>query len=141
MIRYSIDALRKVRSKLTFSEDAGRERHWRILLVEDDRDTALLLGSFLERAGHEVHLAADPEEAIRELVTHWPEVVIVDIGLPVMDGYELAERIRAVAHCKLIAISGYSADSARPATAVSSFDRHLVKPVDHDTLLRTLHAL
>lgn len=116
-------------------------RRMRILLVEDDLDAAGLLARFLEREGHEVHTAVDVDAAILELVTFWPDVAIVDIGLPVVDGYEVAERIRKVTHCKLIALSGYSADSAPRATAVSPFDRHLIKPVNFAALLRTLAGL
>lgn len=122
------------------SEGSGARR-MRILLVEDDPDAAGLLARFLEREGHEVHTAADADAAILELVTFWPDVAIVDIGLPVMDGYELADRIRDVAQCKLIALSGFGADSAPRNTAVSPFDRHLIKPVNFAALLRTLDGL
>ena len=116
-------------------------RGMRILLVEDDPDAAVLLARFLQQEGHDVHTATDADAAILELVTFWPELAIVDIGLPGMDGYELADRIRAVTHCHLIALSGYSAESVRPATVVSSFDRHLIKPVNFEAVRRAIHEL
>jgi DNA-binding response OmpR family regulator len=116
-------------------------RHMRILLVEDDDDSATVIARALRREGYSVRVANDADAAILEVVTFWPELAIIDIGLPVMDGYELAERIRVVAHCKLIALSGYSGDSARPATVVSCFDRHMIKPVNFPALLRTIATL
>jgi len=112
-----------------------------VLVVDDDVDYAALLAERLSREGYEVHTAADAESAILEVVTAWPDVAVVDIGLPVIDGYELAERIRDLTHCRLIALSGYRADSARPETTVTSFDRHLIKPVNVAALLQAIDEL
>jgi CheY-like chemotaxis protein len=125
-------------TQVNMSEEKPRIR---VLVVDDDVDYAALLAERLEREGHEVHTASDAESAILELVTVWPDVAIVDIGLPVVDGYELAERFRKVGHCKLIALSGYSAESARTDTVVTSFDRHLLKPVNVSVLLQAITDL
>ncbi|MEY4581542.1 MAG: hypothetical protein RL701_6245 [Pseudomonadota bacterium] len=125
-------------TQVPMSEEKPRIR---VLVVDDDTDYAALLAERLQREGHEVHTASDAESAILELVTVWPDIAIVDIGLPVVDGYELAERFRKVGHCKLIALSGYSAASARTDTVVTSFDRHLIKPVNVSALLQAIHDL
>jgi DNA-binding response OmpR family regulator len=113
----------------------------RILVVDDDLDIAEILTDVLRRQGYDVRMAPNAEAAILELVTFWPELAIIDIGLPDIDGYELAVRIRAVTDCKLVALSGYGAHSAPSETVVTSFDRHLVKPVDHAVLCNTIDAL
>jgi CheY-like chemotaxis protein len=110
----------------------------RVLLVDDDRDHSVLLQEILEKAGHEVHAVETAADALQEVESFRPEFAIVDIGLPGMDGYELARRIRDTAQCTLIALSGYTANSAPPDTAVTSFDHHFVKPLDHARLLRTI---
>ena len=110
----------------------------RVLLVDDDPHHCELLIEVLKNAGHDVRAVGDGEAALLEIESFQPELAIIDIGLPRMDGYELARRIRDRASCKLIALSGYAADSARPDTAVTSFDHHLVKPLDYRALLLVL---
>jgi CheY-like chemotaxis protein len=110
----------------------------RVLLVDDDSDHSALLKEVLEGAGHEVHAVETADAALLEVESFRPEFAIIDIGLPGMDGYELARRVRSIAACRLIALSGYSANSAPPDTAVTSFDHHFVKPFDHTRLLRTI---
>src|ERR1700759_3752336 len=102
----------------------------RVLLVDDDPSHCELLTEIFKNAGHEGRAAVDAEAALLELATFQPDLAIIDIGLPGMDGYELARRIRQRSPCKLIALSGYGADSARADTAVTSFDHHLLKPLD-----------
>lgn len=113
----------------------------RVLLVDDNIDAVELLAELLRRAGHDVRIATEPQEALREVPAFQPEVAIVDIGLPIMDGYELARQIRAtIARCGLIALSGYAAETNPPDTRVSSFDHHLTKPVEHSALMRAVAA-
>ena len=111
----------------------------RLLLVDDNVDAAELLGEFLEALGHEVSIAHDGPSALALLDRFRPEVAVLDVGLPVMDGYELARRVRAlVDDCRLIALTGYGQESDRARSAAAGFAVHLVKPVDIDLLVRAL---
>jgi CheY-like chemotaxis protein len=111
----------------------------RVLVVDDDVDGSELLAEILQTAGHEVRAVNDPVAALHEIERFAPDVAIIDIGLPGMDGYELARQVRERAQeCRLIALSGYTAGSARGDTTVTAFDQHLVKPVDRATLLRAI---
>jgi PAS domain S-box-containing protein len=116
-----------------------RARHQRrVLIVDDNVDVAELMADVLRDQGHEVAVAHDGAAALRLAETFRPEAALVDIGLPVMDGYELAVNLRArlgVACPRLIAITGYGQPGDRVRTAAAGFERHLVKPVDVDRLL------
>jgi signal transduction histidine kinase len=111
----------------------------RILLIEDNDDARESLRLLLAGAGHETYEAADGETGVRLASQLAPEVVLVDLGLPGIDGYEAARRIRA-AHpaIRLIALTGYGRDDDRARSRSAGFDAHLVKPVDfarlHDLL-------
>ena len=114
----------------------------RILVVDDNRDARELLRTILELDSHHVQEAADGVHAVRLAVSWAPEVALVDIGLPEMDGYEVARRIRkrlgkAV---RLVALTGYGDAEARRLAAVAGFDDYLVKPVDPDTLAELLRT-
>ena len=117
---------------------AGR----RILVVDDNLDSAESLALLLGLQGHEVRTAADGPEAIETARSFRPEIVFLDIGLPRMDGYEVARRMRAepgLAGAVLIAITGYGREEDVRQAMESGFDRHLVKPLDFaqlETLLR-----
>jgi CheY-like chemotaxis protein len=116
----------------------------RILVVDDNVDSADMLGEVLRGSGHEVVVANDPAAALRLLGTFSPEIAILDIGLPVMDGYELAERIHATAAasgCRLIALTGYGQQYDRARSVRTGFASHLVKPVDLDALEHIIEAL
>ena len=114
----------------------------RVLLVDDDADGVHLLAKQLERAGHTVMVTTEAQAALAAIESFRPTVAIIDLGLPVMHGYELARQIRAISSaCKLVALSGYGRESAPADTAVTSFDRHLVKPVDEGALLQTIRTL
>jgi signal transduction histidine kinase len=109
----------------------------RILVVDDNEDAAATLADFLGGRGHAVAVAGDGPSALRLLGEFAPEVALVDIGLPVMDGYELAGHFRrhpAVGGLKLIALTGYGQPTDRARTRAAGFDVHLVKPVDLATL-------
>lgn len=98
----------------------------RVLLVDDDATYSELLTEVLTNAGHEVLAVVDGEAALLEVKSFNPDLAIIDIGLPGIDGYELARRIRECVARKLVALSGFGADSAPPDTAVTRFDHHLV---------------
>ncbi|MBA3454828.1 MAG: PAS domain S-box protein [Deltaproteobacteria bacterium] len=114
----------------------------RILIVDDNEDARCLLAELLQSLGHEVNTAIDGVEALTVVQRFSPEVAILDIGLPVMDGYELASRLRAELEAtpRFIALTGYAQDSDRERTSEAGFDVHLVKPVDLSKLLRSLSA-
>jgi PAS domain S-box-containing protein len=114
-----------------------------ILIVDDNVDAAQMLGELLRQAGHEVQIAHDGAQALLLLQQFRPDVAVLDIGLPVMDGYELAEQLRAqcTGHVPyLIALTGYGQAHDRAQAKRAGFDEHLVKPVDTATLLRTVRV-
>ena len=116
---------------------AGRK----VLVVDDNRDAAETLGTILKIAGHEVWLAHDGEEALAEAARHRPEVLLLDIGLPKVDGYEVARRLRLDPQNEgllLIAVTGYGNREDRERGKLSGFDYHLVKPIDLEQLQRLL---
>jgi signal transduction histidine kinase len=120
-------------------DDAADGHGRRVLVVDDNGDAADLLAEVLRGAGHEVAIANDPWSALNLLPQFQPEVAVLDIGLPVMDGYELAARLRAThggADCRLIALTGYGREHDRQRSDEAGFSEHLVKPVDLDKLLR-----
>jgi CheY-like chemotaxis protein len=114
----------------------------RVLVVDDNEDAADLLAAALTFQGHEARVAHDGPGALRICGDDFtPQVALIDIGLPVMDGYELAERLRALPggdQLRLIAVTGYGQPSDRQRARAAGFDAHLVKPVDLDTLTRAL---
>jgi signal transduction histidine kinase len=108
-----------------------------ILVVDDNVDAAETLAMLLEASGHRVSTAHDPFDALERARAEAPQACLLDIGLPGMDGYELARRLRAqpeTRHALLVAITGYGQDSDRRLALEAGFDRHLVKPIDLDAL-------
>jgi len=113
----------------------------RILVVDDNRDSANSMAMLLEYDGHTTHTAYDGLEAVEAVDTFRPDVVLLDIGLPTLNGYEACRRIREQASdqtIRLIALTGWGQDEDRKKTAEAGFDAHLVKPVDYDQLLKLL---
>jgi PAS domain S-box-containing protein len=116
----------------------------RILIVDDNRDSAASLALMLRLMGNEVHTGHDGREAVTQAETFRPDVVLLDIGLPVLSGHEAARRIRASASgstCTLIAITGWGQDSDRTRSLEAGFDYHLVKPVEVAELLEILNRV
>jgi signal transduction histidine kinase len=111
-----------------------------ILIVEDNVDARDALRKLLELQGHRVRVAAEGTAALEVVRTAPPEVALVDIGLPGMDGYEIARRVRAGSgkRVTLIALTGYGLPEDRRRTAEAGFDVHLVKPVDYEKLAEAL---
>ena len=113
-----------------------------VLIIEDNADARESLRSFLEHEGHRVDATADGPSGLARAERSRPDVVLVDIGLPVMDGYEVARRIRARdAKVILVAISGYGQADDRQRALEAGFDAHLTKPVAPDHLLAALARL
>lgn len=105
----------------------------KLLLVEDDADVACVFSALLARIGHEVCIAADANEALRRALAERPDVVVSDIALPGMSGWELARRMRSDPLLRatiLIALSGFDRDQDRDRSLEAGFDDHLIKPVD-----------
>ena len=115
-----------------------------ILVVDDNEDAAALLVEALQLFGCDVVCDADPVSAIARAREVRPSIALLDIGLPVMDGYELARQLRAIdglSETKFIALTGHSRDQDRARSAAAGFDAHLVKPVTMDELRRTLEQI
>jgi CheY-like chemotaxis protein len=109
-----------------------------VLVVDDNQDNARGLSRLLKLLGHDVRVAHDGHEAIRQAREHRPETVLLDIGLPGMDGYQVARTLRAEDCCRgslFIAVSGYGQPDDLRRSREAGFDHHLVKPVDYDALM------
>jgi two-component system, sensor histidine kinase len=118
-----------------------RARPRRVLLIEDSADAREMLRMMLELAGHVVYDAPDGTAGLQLVNVVRPDVGIIDIGLPVMDGYEVAKRIREEPHGRrmlLLALTGYGATKDPQRSTERAFDYHLVKPVDADQLTRLI---
>jgi len=119
-------------------------RRRRVLVADDLRDSADSLGLLIESMGHEVHIAYDGAAALQVAESVRPDVALLDIGMPELDGYEACRRIRSTAwgeHMTLIAQTGWGRDDDRARTREAGFDHHLVKPVDPDALEALLRSL
>ncbi len=116
----------------------------RLLVVDDNKDAAESMSMLLEMWGYEVAFAYDGPSAL-ETARQWqPEAVFLDIGLPGMDGYEVAARLRALPQTKdavLIAITGYGQEDDRLRSRRAGIDHHLVKPVAPDALRSLIDSL
>jgi len=113
----------------------------RVLVVDDNADAAQMLATLLEAHGHAVSVEFDGTGGLARALRERPEVMLLDIGLPDMDGHELARRLRAspdTANALLIALTGYGQSEDRERARQAGFDRHLVKPADLSELLRIL---
>jgi CheY-like chemotaxis protein len=112
---------------------AARGSAKRVLLVEDNADVADTLAAYLRQLGHEVIQARDGRAGLDAALQQRPEVIVCDIGLPGLDGYEIATRVRqtpAPHGCVLIAVSGYGDSVDRERARKAGFDHHLTKPAD-----------
>lgn len=109
----------------------------RIVVIEDHEDTADLMHELLRDAGHEVRVALTGEEGLLAVRALDAEVVLCDVGLPDIDGYEVARRLRAdsaTARARLVALTGYDGDDEAQRAREAGFDQHVVKPIDPQTL-------
>jgi signal transduction histidine kinase/DNA-binding response OmpR family regulator len=119
---------------------SGRSR---ILVIEDNEDARQMLQMLLVLAGHDVHAAADGPSGVELARQKRPDIAVIDLGLPGMDGYEVARRLRKEPRpeLRLIALSGYGQAEDRRKTLEAGFDMHLVKPVDPDRLSVAIASL
>ena len=126
----------------TAPRDEPSSRRLRVLVVDDNIDAAEGLALWFKLKGFEERMAFDGPAALTAAENFHPEVVILDIGLPGLDGFEVARRLRAqpgMAHALLIALSGYGPAQARCCPQAAEFDYHLAKPVDPDKLYTLIH--
>jgi CheY-like chemotaxis protein len=117
------------------------ERGRRILVVDDNQDSAATLGHLLRLLGHEVRVLHDGAETLTVSETFRPEMILLDIGLPGLDGLEVARRLRADARFDSVvvaALTGYGSPEDRQQSHDVGFNAHFVKPVDLETLKRML---
>lgn len=116
----------------------------RILIVDDNRDSADSLGMMLKMMGNDTRTAYDGEEAVAVTAEFRPDVILLDIGLPKLNGYEACRRIRAREggeRVVVIAQTGWGQDEDRQRTHDAGFDHHMVKPVDPTALMTLLAGL
>jgi CheY-like chemotaxis protein len=113
----------------------------RILVVDDNRDAVDSLAMMLKLSGNDVEVAYEGASALRIAQSFHPDAVVLDIGLPGMDGYEVARRLRQqaeTASALIIAVTGYGQKEDRERAHAAGFDHHLVKPIEVDMLLSLL---
>jgi CheY-like chemotaxis protein len=112
-----------------------------VIVVEDNLDAAESLMMLIEVLGHRVRVVHDGPAALEAALREVPGVMLVDIGLPGMDGYELARRLRQqpeLAETRLIALTGYGREEDRRCALAAGFDHHLIKPIEFDILRQVL---
>jgi len=120
---------------------ASNGRSVRVLVVDDNVDAVLSLALVLETMGHVVRTAYDGPAALEEADAFQPQIILLDIGLPVMDGYEVARQLRQEGRSQevfLVALTGYGQEEDRQRSRDAGFDMHLVKPVDPEALQELL---
>jgi len=124
------------------SERARADRPRRLLVVEDNVDARQTLRTLLETLGHEVHEAADGEAGVAAALERRPDLVFVDIGLPLLDGYEVARRLReAKFGARLVALTGYGREDDLQRAREAGFDEHLLKPATLEQLRAAIDAV
>ncbi len=116
----------------------------RVLVVDDNTDAAELLAEWLQSLGHETRVAFDGAAALDAAEDFVPDLALVDLGLPILDGYEVARRLKLsprLMHTHLVALTGYGQESDRIRSREAGFNEHLVKPVDLDRLMAIVRAV
>jgi CheY-like chemotaxis protein len=113
-----------------------------VLVVDDNEDAGLLLAEMLRTMGHEVRVAVDGPRALDAMKHFTPHVAILDLGLPVMDGYELASELRKRlgSSVRLMALTGYGQERDRERSRNAGFDAHLVKPIGLSKILAAIEV-
>lgn len=122
---------------LSDEKERGPDSGWRVLVVDDNVDSADSIAMLLQMSGHEVRVSYSGPDAVETAVEYRPDIVLLDIGLPGIDGYEVARRLRKrpeLREVKLIAVTGYGQEADRLQSQEAGFDYHLVKPVDAQKL-------
>jgi two-component system, chemotaxis family, CheB/CheR fusion protein len=131
---------------MPFDNEPGLERgpssrRVRILVVDDHPDIVETFSRLIRMSGYEVVAARDGGDALKKAAEFHPSIILLDIGLPVLDGYEVIRRLRVEAEFRatpVVAVTGYDGEEDRLRIRDAGFDGHLVKPVPLDVLLETL---
>jgi signal transduction histidine kinase/CheY-like chemotaxis protein len=141
-VRLPLAVVTPIRSVASTSPvDDGAHVQPVVLLVDDNEDAAELLADLLRSRGCVVHVARDSAEALHKAAEVVPDIALLDIGLPVMDGYELARRLRELptwSRVRLVALTGYGQDNDRKRSIDAGFQVHLVKPIDAATVAQVV---
>jgi signal transduction histidine kinase/ActR/RegA family two-component response regulator len=140
-VESGFDAVGQLHSLAT---SAGLSSGHRVLVVDDNRDFAASLAVMLEELGNHVRVANDGAEGLEVAKEFLPNVAFLDIGMPKLNGYDLAARLRSISeleHLHLVAITGWGQEKDRQRAHVAGFDRHLVKPVESEQIVAILRAL
>jgi CheY-like chemotaxis protein len=114
----------------------------RVLIVDDNKDNAESLFRMVEAIGCNAECVIDPRQALAALARHKPHIAFLDLGMPEIDGYQLAHHIRSQysrEQIALVALTGYGDDVSRTRSRVAGFDAHLVKPASPELIESTLH--
>ena len=113
-----------------------------ILVVDDNQDAAYTISMFLELKGYKVHTRYSGKDALEAVEALRPDIVILDLAMPVMDGYETATKLRAIhgERLPLIALSGYGQQEHRRMSSEAGFNEHMVKPVDFKELIKLVQS-
>ena len=120
-----------------------RQRRRRLMVIDDNKDAADSMALLVETAGHRVRTAYDGQEALDLASIFAPDVLLLDLGVPGLNGFEIARRIRRQPWGRkvaLIAVTGWGQEQDRQRTAEAGFDAHLIKPVGTADLLRALRS-
>ena len=115
----------------------------RIVVADDNEDSAQSFAMLLSFSGHEVRIAHDGEQALDTMRDFRPDVAFLDIGMPLLSGYQVAEAVRAEPWgraVKLIAVTGWGQPDDKQRARTAGFDQHLVKPIDPSDVDRLLEA-
>lgn len=130
-----------IASPLAVGQDLPRGSGEHVLIVDDNDDAARLLREGLAALGYDARTAADGPRALSVADEFSPVIGVLDIGLPVMDGYELARHLQARGGIRLVAVTGYGQPSDHERSRAAGFEAHLVKPIELDELVRVLDRL
>jgi CheY-like chemotaxis protein len=131
-------------AKAAGAHDAAQIPSRRILVVDDNRDAADSLSMVLKFLGADVRVARDGPEALEAFEAYYPSVVLLDIGMPGMDGYEVARRIRAQSpgpRPTIVALTGWGQENDRREAREAGFDHHMVKPAEIGALKELLRSI
>jgi signal transduction histidine kinase/CheY-like chemotaxis protein len=132
----------KIKSKHQVQEERT-VRSFKVLIVDDIEDAAISLGKLLERLGHQVRIAFNGPEALETVPVFKPEFIILDLAMPIMDGYEVVRKIRSRKENKdirIIALTGFGQATDKQTTRDSGFDMHMTKPIDIKELKKIFQA-
>jgi CheY-like chemotaxis protein len=143
-IRLPLLAARTAAAGATLAAPAINLQPTRILVVDDNSDAAESMAMMLRMGGHEVLTAENGLEALRLAPAFQPQAVLLDLGMPKLNGYDTARRMRELPWGRdiaIIALTGWGQPADRDRTLAAGFNAHLVKPVHHHTLVETLHSI